>query len=103
MERDTDVVDSLDSVVIDTLDSVVIESLDSVVNSLDVAVDNPVDVVVVAVSSPFSKYVVLTSEDDENKSNRVRTIDAFSFVPVLIMDYYTYACNFVLLLLYKLR
>ena len=52
MERDTDVVDSLDGVVID--------SLDVVVDSLDVAVDNLVDVVIVAVSSPFSGYIVLT-------------------------------------------
>ena len=44
----------LDGVDIDSLDVVV------VVDSLDVAVDNLVDVVVVAVSSPFSGYVVLT-------------------------------------------
>ena len=53
MERDTDVVDSLDGVVIDSLDVVVVDSL-------DVAVDNLVDVVIVAVSSPFSGYIVLT-------------------------------------------
>lgn len=34
-----------------------------------------------------------------NKSNRVRTIDAFSLKPVLNIDYYIFACSFVLILL----
>ena len=62
----------------------------------DAGLNDPLNLLVGSISNVAERPTSITEEREQNTCRPVRTVDAFSLVFVLIIDYFTFVCNLLL-------